>query len=78
MSSGGLGQSDIGGQPDIIGGFALEFYERNRARYANENYIENSAACRLPAQGCNATYNLEPHVAESIYNAMLQESGVLV
>ena len=32
LSSGGLGQSDIG-KSDVIGGFALEFYERNRHKY---------------------------------------------
>ena len=28
MSGGGLGQTDIGGHTEIIGGLALEFYER--------------------------------------------------
>ena len=36
MSSGGLGQTDIG-NPTVIGGFALEFYERNRRKYTARN-----------------------------------------
>ena len=34
MSGGGLGQTDIGGHAEIIGGLAREFYERNRQHYA--------------------------------------------
>eukprot|EP00035_Acanthoeca_spectabilis_P002862 m.89939 g.89939 ORF g.89939 m.89939 type:complete len:642 (-) comp11790_c0_seq3:93-2018(-) len=33
MSSGGLGQTDYGTHPEIIGGLALEFYTRNRQSY---------------------------------------------
>ena len=33
MSSGGLGQTDIGPTASHIGGLALEFYQRNRAHY---------------------------------------------
>lgn len=83
MSAGGLGQTDIGGHTEIIGGFAREFYERNRLHY--DSVAQNVAStatggknCRLPTLGCNATYNLEPHVAQSIFAAMLQEGGVTV
>ena len=82
MSAGGLGQTDIGGHTEIIGGLAREFYERNRQHYGqaqHEASAESGAAnCRLPTQGCNATYNLEPHVAQSIFAAMLNEAGVKV
>ena len=33
MSSGGLGQTDIGSCSDCVGGLAREFYERNRRMY---------------------------------------------
>jgi hypothetical protein len=110
MSSGGLGQTDIGGCSDKVGGFAREFYRLNRARYPNQLasdspltmfgetdaagvagvagavgaaaaakvYHEAAAACRLPAAGCNETFNLEPHVALEIFTEMLSEAGVTV
>jgi hypothetical protein len=91
MSAGGLGQTDLGSHPEIIGGFAAEFYERNRKVYGGEAEQHQSAllpqeegqarsnpGCRLPAAGCNATYNLEPHVAQRIFTEMLDEAGVKV
>ena len=87
MSGGGLGQTDIGGHTEIIGGLALEFYERNRRHYAAQPQSARAAAvaaaapagrrnCRLPTAACNATWNLEPHVAQGIFKAMLAEAGV--
>jgi hypothetical protein len=82
MSSGGLGQTDIGPTYPFIGGIALEFYQRNRKHYnrlfiANTTVINSgSSQCRLPSRKCNVTFNVEPHVARSIYENMLNESGV--
>eukprot|EP01052_Picozoa_sp_SAG31_P034185 SAG31_NODE_3957_length_3718_cov_2.819563_4_plen_304_part_00 len=83
MSGGGLGQTDIGGHTEIIGGLAREFYERNRQHYESAQQpivaaVSGASSCRLPAQGCNATYNLEPHVAQSIFTTMLNDAGVKV
>ena len=82
MSAGGLGQTDIGGHTEIIGGLAREFYKRNRQHYGQAQHVASAESgaenCRLPTQGCNATYNLEPHVAQSIFAAMLNEAGVKV
>ena len=82
MSAGGLGQTDIGGYTEIIGGLAREFYKRNRQHYGQAQHVASAESgaenCRLPTQGCNATYNLEPHVAQSIFAAMLNEAGVKV
>jgi hypothetical protein len=80
MSSGGLGQTDYGGPTGqaLIGGLALEFYTRNRAHYSVGVSAEISDSCRLPAVGCNQTFNLEPHVAESIFRAMLADANVSV
>ena len=36
------------------------------------------ADCRLPSAKCNVTFNLEPHVAEHIFNEMIEEAGVKV
>jgi 2-polyprenyl-6-methoxyphenol hydroxylase-like FAD-dependent oxidoreductase len=78
MSGGGLGQTDIGQHTEIIGGFAREFYERNRRHYGatTASAKVEPGNCRLPSPGCNATYNLEPHVAQGIFKAMLSEAGV--
>ena len=82
MSGGGLGQTDIGGHTEIIGGLAREFYERNRQHYESAQptvpAVSGGSSCRLPAQGCNATYNLEPHVAQSIFASMLNDAGVKI
>ena len=86
MSSGGLGQTDIGSHTDIIGGLALEFYQRNRAHYGGGAEVAGQAAaaaegCRLPTDEngkCNATFNLEPHVARGVFEAMLATANVSV
>lgn len=63
VCSGGLGQTDIGSCADeAIGGLALEFFHRNAKRYS-------TLQPRTP-------WNLEPHVAESVFREMLSESGV--
>ena len=82
MSAGGLGQTDTGSHTEIIGGFAREFYERNRRHYDVPVTVANGTAersnCRTPSAACNVTFNLEPHVAQSIFKAMLSEAGVRV
>ncbi|HLA83829.1 MAG TPA: FAD-dependent oxidoreductase [Thermoguttaceae bacterium] len=64
MLSGGLGQSDVRGQQDLIGGLAKELYQRMAAHY------------RLDTKGL--AFNFEPHVAEDTLKAMLREAGVTV
>ena len=78
MSSNGLGQTDIGTTYPYVSGIAREFYTRNRNHYRNysENSEEASSRCRLPSKECNVTWNLEPHVAERIFQDMITESGV--
>ena len=84
MSSGGLGQTDIGDTYPYIGGLAREFYERNSQFYKSRKHqylfkhSGNGADCRLPSSNCSVTYNLEPHVAEHIFNEMIKEAGVKV
>lgn len=65
VCAGGLGQTDIGSCADeVIGGLALEFFNRSAAAYAT----------RQP----RAPWNLEPHVAKRTFLAMLNESGVVL
>ena len=74
LSSGGLGQTDIGSTFPYIGGLALEFYQKNRAHYSLPETPGTN--CRLPDLKCNVTYNLEPHVARQIFQDMLEQSHV--
>jgi len=63
VCSGGLGQTDIGSCADaVIGGLALEFFQRNARAY-------HTPQPRPP-------WNLEPHVARGVFLEMLNESGV--
>jgi hypothetical protein len=62
MSSGGLGETDIGSfGATYIQGLALEFYTRVGAYY-----------------GSGATFTFEPHVAEQAFDEMVAEAGVTV
>jgi len=68
VASGGLGQTDIGceetthGTMPVIGGLALEFFQRNAAKYDTVQH-------RSP-------WNLEPHVAKQVFLEMLREANV--
>jgi len=63
MSSGGLGQTDVGGNgTSYIGGLSLEFYTRIGQKYST---------------GTKFTV-FEPHVAEAVFNDMVQQAGVAV
>jgi len=64
MLSGGLGHSDVGGQPQIIGGLAREVYERMARRYGSPD--------------ASKAFDFEPHVAEETLREMLREAGVRV
>ena len=62
VCAGGLGQSDIGSCPGVIGGLALEFFKASAAEYGTPQP--------------RAPWNLEPHVAQRVFLRMLNESGV--
>lgn len=60
MVSGGLGWTDYG-KKEVIGGYALEFFERVGKKY-----------------GRPIEWHFEPHVAESVFDDLVRESGVRV
>ena len=63
MSSSGLGETDIGSLGDgYIQGMSREFYTRVGAKYGEKK----------------AKWRFEPHIAESVFNEMLKQSGVRV
>lgn len=64
MTAGGLGHTDLGLQGREIGGITREFYERVSAHYGDGS----GSQC----------YQVEPHVAQLVYDAMLAEAGVRV
>lgn len=70
MLSGGLAKTDIGPRGhEVIGGLAADFFRRTHAvELAN-------GAC---AGGCASVYDLEPQVGEQVFEAMLEEAGVIV
>ena len=65
MVSGGLSYTDIG-KREVIGGYALEFYWRVGNHYETRRY------------GHDAGWYHEPHVAEQVLRAMLDEARVTV
>jgi hypothetical protein len=61
VCSGGLGQTDKG-NPVVIGGLADEFFRRNARKY-NPN-------------GTAPHYQLEPHMAETVFLEMMKDASV--
>ena len=75
LTTGGLGRTDVG-RADAIRGMAMEFYERLRRYYDNDDkWIYEPK--NIP-EGQNAMFAFEPHVALHIYKEMLTEESVTV
>ncbi|HOD50130.1 MAG TPA: FAD-dependent oxidoreductase [Candidatus Hydrogenedentes bacterium] len=84
LSSSGLGWADTG-RKEVIGGIALEFYERVAAHYRDDSAWkyqthEQYTALRRGAHqpGEKAMWVFEPHVAEQIYEGFVKECGIPV
>jgi hypothetical protein len=77
LSSSGLGMTDLG-DAATIGGISREFYRRVAKHYARSDAWKHEprAAYKHFRPGADACFRFEPHVAERIYNDMLQEAGV--
>lgn len=69
MVSGGLGRTDIGDRPDVIGGYALEFFERVARAYGRT---------ASPDPATPSEWHFEPKVAERVFEEMLSSAGVRV
>lgn len=67
LTSGGLSHTDVGPRPEILGGFAREFFTRADAHYADPKRTA----------GKDFWYH-EPHVAEATFITLLREAGVEV
>jgi len=65
MVSGGLSFTDFG-KKEVIGGYALEFYQRVGRHYG------------MPGFGDDVAWYHEPHVAEAILREMLRDAGVAI
>jgi hypothetical protein len=63
MLTGGLSATDVGNR-SVIGGYALEFFERTGKYYDLQRYDQTVA------------WRFEPHVGEQILRAMLKEATV--
>ena len=72
LTSGGLGETDIGNKA-AIGGIAREFYARILADY-QENYGRGSAQVRA----CRNGFRFEPSAAKRVFRAMLDEANVSI
>ncbi|MDR1280965.1 MAG: FAD-dependent oxidoreductase, partial [Opitutaceae bacterium] len=81
LSSGGLGQTDIGNK-SAIGGLAREFYVRLAKHYAQPAAWVWQQSGDYKGKGQSATaegeptrWTFEPHVAEKIFNDLLREAN---
>lgn len=63
MLTGGLSATDVGNR-NVIGGYALEFFQRTGKYYDVQQFDQTTA------------WRFEPHVGEQILRTMLQDAGV--
>lgn len=86
LTTGGLGQTDIGveGEGGAIGGLSFDFYKKIRRHYDHDDawtyesrsdYMDKSDRLQENSQGM---FGFEPHVAKMIYQQMLDDAGVPV
>jgi hypothetical protein len=86
LTTGGLGQTDIGveGAGGAIGGMSFDFYRRIRQHYMNEDawtyqtWDEYMGRTDRLQEGSEGMFGFEPKVARKIYEDMLKEAGVPV
>ncbi|UCG89435.1 MAG: FAD-dependent oxidoreductase [Gemmatimonadota bacterium] len=79
LTAGGLGWTDSG-RKEAIGGFAREFYQRVKAHYDGPDawvYQRPEEYERYVPED-DAMWVFEPHVAEQVFEYMVEEAGVTV
>src|SRR5262245_30178716 len=79
LTSGGLGWTDSG-RKEAIGGLAREFYRRVKARYDRPDAWRQQKPedYRLYRRDDDAMWAFEPHVAEQVFEELVQKSKVRV
>ena len=83
MTTSGLGFVDAN-KPKLIGGLAYEYFHRVWQCYQNDSAWVWELKCEIPDQhgpydpSLQAIWTLEPHVAENIFNQMVQEQTIVV
>ena len=77
LTSGGLGWTDSGNK-QVIGGIAREFYQRIKKHYDKDSTwkFEHREQYPLYRTGEDAMWAFEPHVAELVFRAFLEEHRV--
>lgn len=81
LSTSGLGATDIGNKA-AIGGIAREFYRRIGAHYAREEAWVHEARSEFRGRGHengdDAAWTFEPHVAEAVFERLVEEPGLTI
>jgi hypothetical protein len=78
MTSGGLSAVDIG-DPRSVGGIAREYFTWLVAHYGKElNWGEAFESHGRGGAATGGAYSIEPHVAETVFDKMASEAGVVV
>jgi len=77
LTAGGLGWTDSGSKA-VVGGFARKFYQRVKDEYEKpESWtFENKDECRLFKPDQDAVWVFEPHVAESVFEQLVNENNI--
>lgn len=86
LTTGGLGQTDIGveGEGGAVGGMSFDFYRRIRQHYeidsswAHQTWDEYMNRTSRLQEDSEAMFGFEPHVAKKIYEELLAEEDVPV
>src|SRR5262245_36349619 len=72
MVSGGLGATDVG-NARAIGGYSREFFDR-----VHDYYAKKYGPKSQQVKDCGGGFRFEPHVAERIFDEMLQDAKIPV
>ncbi len=79
LSSSGLGKTDTG-NTSTIGGLSREFYQRVKDHYDQKGSWDEIEPGQYPhyEEDADTIWRFEPHVAELVFNNMLDEADVTV